>query len=290
MLKKKYVIVTDSHCDLKPDDFPSFKNYFHIIPMPYAKDCEESFNVFLTKEESEKFYAEMKKGGHYTTSALSVDFYKHYFEQFLSQDLDIIYVHLSSKMSSTVINAKAATHYLQKSYPDRKVFFIDSMAVTSQMYCVVTDILNMSMTVSKAAILVKRIRLNKVPMRYKTYFTVENLDYFARSGRVSNIAAFLSKSVGIYPLMTFEDGEIKIVKKVLGKQRILKEIMKRFMCESKGTYPRLILVKNGDEFLNTKIAKTLELDTLKYSFINPTTGVHCGPGTFGITFEKRIAE
>jgi fatty acid-binding protein DegV len=113
------------------------------------------------------------------------------------------------------------------------------------------------------------------------------LDYFARSGRVSNIAAFLSKSVGVYPLMTFEDGEIKIVKKVLGKQRILKEIMKRFMCESKGRYPRTILVKNGDEFLNTKTAKTLELDTLKYSLINPTTGVHCGPGTFGITFEKR---
>jgi DegV family protein with EDD domain len=276
MKAKKYRLVTDSHSDILPGQYD-----IDIIAMPYLCNGEEYSKVFFTEEESCKFYAEMQNGGVYTTAALPVTFYMDYFEKYFKVGLDIIYIHLSSKMTSTIVNAKCAARQLKKKYPNNTIYFLDSQAVTTQMREVVLKMYRLSKKYKNAIDLVKVFYKERITSQFRTYFTVENLSYFSRGGRVSKLAANFSKGFGIYPLMTFKNGEIVVIKKTLGRRRIIKEIYSKFLEEgyffSKPVIPYSWDISNFNLLDMNKAATLIP--------INPTTGVHCGPGTIGLTYK-----
>lgn len=279
MKKKDYILMTDSHCDLTPEEID---NNIFVIPMPYSLKGEEVFGIFNNKKR-EKFYEDMKCGGIYTTAALPPVYYESVFSRIFKEGLDIVYVHVSSKMTSTIRNAEIAAEGLRKNFPNRQVYFVDSMATTSQMYRIVLDIIDLSKNISSAEQLISSVYEKNIIGKYKTYFTVENLDYLARSGRVSNIKNFITKTLNIFPLLTFQNGEIVAIKKVLGRNRVLKEIADRSLQEGDSNL-KLTYIKSGDWVFDTDYARRTELAKENIRIVNPTTGVHCGPGAFGITF------
>jgi DegV family protein with EDD domain len=117
----------------------------------------------------------------------------------------------------------------------------------------------------------------------------ENLKHFRRGGRVSNISGFFGDALSVRPLMCVNrQGELQIIKKVRGKQKIIRELAKMIEQNiSKFTKTIYLAVADNERLkldLVEEIRSRIPDIIIECYDINPTTGAHCGPDTIGVGF------
>ena len=283
-----FQLFTDTDTDILPKEAAEFG--YKLISMPYIINGEETYPYEDFEEFDEHgFYQQLREGTVPTTCALSPVRYKEYFEPTLKEGKDILYVHFSAAMTGTFNAMKLAWDELSEKYPERKLYTIDTKAITILSNLIVKEIGDLAKTGASAEQIVAWA--NENVDKFAVYFYADDLKFFGKSGRVSNIAAFMGNLIGLRPILTMNsEGRMTTAAKVKGKKATVKKILEYVDELQDNIKDHRVIVGHADapqlaqeiiEKLQEKYGQDLNCEIVA---VNPTAGSHCGPDTVGVAF------
>lgn len=256
-----------------------------VVPFSYTIDGVE----YIPEREfdGKAFYAAMRAGSEVKTSMVNAGTFIERFKTALDAGKDVLYIGMSGGISGTANAALMAKQELDEEYPDRKIVVIDTLAAS----------LGEGLFVIKAAeqlrdgvaldAIEEDIRV-QVPHMCQS-FTVDDLKYLKKTGRVSGAAAIIGNVLSIHPILIGDyEGKIVVKSKVRGMKRTLDALAER--------YAELVLNKaetigiahadneEGKAYLVQRLRdKGLTGKCLSVCY-EPVTGSHVGPGTVALFF------
>lgn len=283
-----YILFTDTDVDLTPQE----ANYYgyKMISMPYIIDDKEikpyeDFSEFDYKS----FYDLLRNGVLPKTCAINSEEYKRYFEPYLKQGYDILYVHFSKAMSGTFNAMNIAVDELKELYPNQTVYTIDTKGITICSNNIVKEIGDMYL---QGKSINEIIEWSKEEVdHFATYFYADTLDFFKLSGRISNFSAIMGNLFGVHPIIAMtSEGKMESVSKCKGKTKTLEKLVEYVVSLGDEVEKHRIIVGHSDSIDTAKkLASMLEEAinkplTIEFVVVNPTAGSHCGPDTVGVCF------
>ena len=282
-----YVVITDVTCDL-PVDVIEEHNII-VMPMKYSVDNKEFTNYADFREQSLKeFYDEMRSGKITHTMQLNSEVYKETYRQYLEKGLDILGVVFSSGLSGSYNSCRIAVEELLEEFPDRKIEIIDTLAAsTGEGIVALQAAINLENGMSLRE---NYDNIEEFKLYVGHWFTVENLEYLRRGGRVSNTAAFAAKMLNIKPVLHVDnDGHLIPVFKKIGRKNSIKEIVEQFKNTYDSSYDTVVIT-HADCIEDAMYLKKLLLEVftpknLIISNIGTVIGSHSGPGTLALFFK-----
>lgn len=278
-----YVILTDSACDLKPDYLEGLGVKFLSLSFVFTDEDKSYENFDLSPTD---FYAQMKNGRSAKTSAVNVSAFKDFFECELKEGRDILYLGFSSGLSTTYNSACIAAGELSEDYPERKIICVDSLAASAgfgmQVYLTVKE-KEKGASLEEAADFAKRV----VPS-LAHWFTVDNLEYLKRGGRVSPTVAFVGGLLGIKPILHVDDeGHLTKVTTARGRKASLAALAEHLGATILPDSP--VWISHGDceedaKLLADIVKENYDLEVSLITDVGPVIGAHSGPGTMALFF------
>ncbi len=286
-----YVIFTDTDTDITPEKAAEYG--YHLISMPYTVNGKDVFPyVDFDKFDSKAFYSSLRKGLMPKTSGLSPETYYEAFAPFFKEGKDILYAHFSAAMSGTFAAMNIALERLKEEYPERKFYSLDTKGITIGSYNIVCEVGQMYKD-GKSAEEIMKWAETEVD-KFATYFFVEDLSFFRRSGRVSGISAIMGNLIGIRPIITMNsEGKMASCDKARGRKQVIAKIMNVVEELQEDIYSHKVILAHSDyedaakELENALRAKFGEKLDIEYVDINPTAGSHCGPNGVGVNFHAK---
>lgn len=284
-MARDYVIVADSTNDL-PEGYAESRGVrivhllYEIGGETYGKDS------FLSSKE---FYDRMREGQPTKTAAVNIDEMLECFEAIINEGKDVLFMCLSEGISSTNANAYAAAEELNEKYPDAKIMVTNSLCASGGqglfLYHALKNKEN-GMTVEENFNALESIKMNIVQK-----FTVDDLKYLMRGGRISKTSATIGTLINIKPLLHVDnEGKLAAEAKVRGRKKALTQLIKN-MGEAMGSWKdkqEVIVVSHSDsediDFATDMIKELYNPKELIVGGITPTIGAHTGPGTIAIFF------
>lgn len=277
-----FTIMTDSGCDvaaelLKEWDVRCARLTFH------KTDGVEDANA---TDDSKAFYDAMRAGEVFKTSAVNVQGFLELMETELQQGHDILYIGFSSGLSSTSPAAQSAAQELAASYPDRKIIAIDTLCASTGFGMIVMKAKEMreaGADMDTVAAEVQRVMVNQCH-----WFTVDDLVYLKRGGRISAAAALAGAVLGIKPVMHVDDeGHLVPVTKVRGRKHSIMALAQKY--DELAVAPDFC-ISHGDciddaLYLEKLIHDKHGVSAKLISDVGPVIGSHSGPGTLALFFE-----
>jgi DegV family protein with EDD domain len=281
---KDYKIFIDLSADIDAEFVNS--NNIGFVPMEYKIGEETKVSSFVeTDEVMKEFYKAMKDGKVTSTSQITPYKYVDFFTKYLDEGIDILYLPLSSGLSQTNSSANMAKEELQKKYPDRKIFVVDTLSATggvSILANIAVNNKNSGMSIednAKAcADAVSHIRVS---------FLVENLTYLKRGGRIKASTAFIAGALNIKPVLIVNaEGKLETIAKKHGVKKAASYLVEKFNNEWDPNY-KLVYITHADciDTANDIKEKLLESHNdliIKIVMISPIIGAHVGPGMCAI--------
>lgn len=283
-----YVIFTDSACDLAPELLREWGVECLNLTFRFEGEDKEYRNGEMPVTD---FYNRMRADGVAKTSAINSESFRMAFEKILMEGNDLLYLGFSSGLSATFSSAKIAADELAKEYPERKVFAIDSLAASAGfgllLYLTLEE-KKKGATIEEAAAFAENNRL-----KICHWFTVDDLKYLKRGGRVSPTVALVGTVLGIKPVLHV-DNDGHLIKKftVRGRKASLNAIADKFGELAENTKGGTIYISHGDctadanalaDIMKEKYGVNVEIIT----YVGPVIGAHSGPGTLALFFVGR---
>ncbi len=240
----------------------------------------------------DKFYQAMTDGADTSTSQVNVSEYLAYFTSLLETGKDVLHISLSSGLSGSVQSARTAAEMAREQFPDRKLYVVDSLAASSGFGLLMdklADLRDEGFTIDQ---LKDWAEANK--KRLSHWFFSTDLTFYVKGGRVSKAAGVVGGILNICPLLNMDhEGHLTVRKKVMGKKKVLSEILARmvetadnrtdyndkcYICHS-ACYEDARALADAVEATFPKLNGKVEI----YS-IGTTIGSHTGPGTVALFF------
>ncbi len=280
-----YVIHTDSACDIKPELLEKWRVSCTPLTFRFTDSETEYSNDGMQVSE---FYQQMREGKIAKTSAINVDTFRNTFEAILKEGKDILYLGFSSGLSTTYHSAELAAEELAAEYPDRRIVTVDTLAASAGFGLLVyltVEQQKKGASLEEAAAYVKET----VP-HLCHWFTVDDLVYLKRGGRISPTVAFFGNVLGIKPVLHVDDeGHLVNVTKVRSRKTSIATLADKYgeLARQEGKNPVYIshsdCQKDAEELrdiLKSRYKVKVELIT----DVGPVIGAHSGPGTLALFF------
>ena len=280
-----YVFMMDSDSDL-PYELKE-KYDIPVVYMPYALDGKEYFDDLGQTLDHKSYYERMRAGAVPVTSALNEEVYLDYFEPILKEK-DLLFVAFSSKMSCTIQAIYSAREKLLKKYPGRKFIVVDSLSISMPLSLLALKGHEMYRAGAPIEVVAQWLEDNK--LRCHGWFTVDDLKYLKRGGRISPTAAAFGSMLDIKPIICeARDGTLQSVEKVRGRKKALNLLVDKLLEyePDPGESPVVILhadAPNDAEELKNLIHKRDSALQIRIDPVGPVIGAHCGPGTLAVCF------
>lgn len=284
-----FKIITNTTADL-PMDYIKEKQlglvYFNYIMdgISYGKDKELDWR---------EFYRLMREEGKMpTTSQVNPQQYREYFEGFLEEDKNLLYLSFSSGLSGSCGNALLAAEELMEERKDCRIIVVDSKCASMGEGLFVHKAVRMKeqgKTMEETAEYLKEL----VP-HLTHVFTVDDLNHLYRGGRVSKAAAVVGTIAGIKPILHVDDeGHLVPISKVRGRKKSLNALVDYMEEKTKEGYldkNDIVFISHGDamadaEYVKAEIERRFGITEFMINHIGPTIGAHSGPGTIALFFE-----
>ena len=282
---ENYVIFADSSCDLSSEMLA--ERGVRSVPLSFRFDdsSEEYTNDGINIKD---FYDKMREGRVAKTSAVNSETFAVEFEKALKDGLDVLYIGFSSGLSTTYNSARIAAEQLKKSYTDRKIIVVDTLAASAGVALLVDMVLekkNSGATIEEAA---RFAEDNK--MRICHWFTVDDLVYLKRGGRIGSAAAFFGNMIGIKPVLHVDnEGHLVNVMKIRGRKMSVATLAQKYgeLADDEGN--KKVYISHGDclsdaEELAGIIEKKYGAKTELITNVGAVIGAHSGPGTLALFF------
>ncbi len=282
-----YVFMTDSDSDLPFGYVDQLE--MTMVYMPYIVDGQEYMDDLGRNGKQKEYFDNMRAGAAPVTSLLPTGAYLEYFEPCFEKGLDILFVSFSSQLSSTLQNVYAARDELLEKYPERRMVVVDTLSISAPQSILILkahELYRQGKTMDEVA---QWLESNK--RRAQAFFTVDDLKYLRRGGRISAVAATVGTMLDLKPIITeTKEGKLVSCDKVQGRKKALRLLAEKAAENMDDPENALAVIMHADAPEDAARLETLVrervpgLKEIQTWFVGPVIGAHCGPGTVAICF------
>ncbi len=270
----------------------AFLDGITVLPCEYTLDGKtQRYQGDIDRFDAHAYYEKLKAGAVVRTTLLNTEVFLSGFRPALSAGVDVVYISMSSGISGTCHAAETAAMELREEFPDRFIHIVDSLGCGfgSGLLAVKAAELSRQGMDARAAAGV----LDEEVQHTCQYFTVDDLEFLKRTGRVSGFTAKIATVLNIKPIL-YGDGSGHIVScgKSRGRQKAIEFIASKYREKRITEKEPLVFISHGDclkdaENLSEKV-KTISPDARTVICQHePFSGGHVGPGMLGLFFRGK---
>lgn len=282
-----YLIYMDVAGDIDPSVSASDK--LKYVPMEYSIGEEMRKCRSMETDDILKRFYDGQRGGDLTqTSQISPYLYETYFEEDMKAGNSILYLCLSSGLSSTYQSASLAKATLEEEFPGSKLYVLDTLGATAGEGILAERALqNLEAGMDIEA---NFADLTEMRTHIQYWFAVPDLMYLKRGGRVGAASAAVGTALNIHPILTIDpEGKLVIVEKKRGKKAAIASILKRFRELYDPACGCIAYAINADdravaEQLLSSVKEEFPDADIRITGLSPIIGAHTGPGMFALCF------
>ncbi|RNL21652.1 fatty acid-binding protein DegV [Slackia faecicanis] len=282
-----YRIVTDSASNLSEEMIDEFG--LEILPMTFMVDGVERRSYLKgEKTDLKQFYTMMREGKVITTSLPNLQETETTMRAILDGGEDILYLGFSSALSSAFGSIDLLMQRLAGEYPERTLRAVETFAASGGQGMLVY------LACKKAAAGATLNEVGDFVVETRDHlchwFTVDDLMFLFRGGRVSRTSAWAGTMLNIKPVLHVDaDGALIPVEKVRGRKKSIKALVDRMEKTAIDPASQTVFITHGDciddvEVLKSEITEHLGVTDFVVNYIDPVIGAHSGPGTLALFF------
>jgi DegV family protein with EDD domain len=281
-------ILADSACDL-PKSFYE-ENNVTLLPLKVHLNGEEYEDV--KNIDPKTVYDAIRNGSTPKTSQTSPLLFEEVFTQMAERNEDGIYIAFSSELSGTYSTAVMILDQVKEKYPNFNLTIIDTKCASLGVGLIVKEAAKLAMNNASKQDILNDVRFRSEHMEH--LFTVEDLDYLAKGGRVSKASAFLGGLLNIKPILNVEDGKLVPIEKIRGKKKVLRRIIEIMNERGANMGEQTIGISHADneelaEEMREMIEEEFHPKEIYISNIGSAIGAHTGAGTISIFFLNKLS-
>ena len=283
----EYVLFTESTTDLSVELVKELG--IEVLPMRFTLDGTEYNNYPDNRELSaHDFYDQLRAGGMGTTSQIIQAAFEEAFTPVLEAGKDILYLSFSSGLSGTFQSARLAAEELAEKYPQRTVRVLDTLQASMGEGLAVYYAATMKNEGKSLEEVADWFEANK--MRVCAWFTVDDLMFLKRGGRLGGGAAVVGTLLGIKPILHVDDeGHLIKVGTARGRSAALKALVEHMAQTAEDPAGQTVFISHGDcradaEKVAAEVKARFGVQDVVINYVGPVIGAHSGPGTLALFF------
>ncbi len=278
-----FVIVTDSSCDVAEQTLTAWG--VQCVQLDVLVDGED--NRKNNEIEPHAFYEQLRNGKMARTSAANITTFREAFEPILQAGKDVLYLGFSSGLSTTYQSATIAAEELSEEYAERTILTVDTLAASlgqGLLVYLAEEKKNAGASMQEVASYVQDL----IP-RLALWFTVDDLNFLKRGGRISGAVALVGTMLGIKPILHMdEEGHLINMSKSRGRAAAIAALADKY-GETVIDKTAPVFISHGDcaedaaslaEMLKERYGVAVQM----IDFVGPVIGAHSGPGTLALFF------
>lgn len=279
-------IVTDTSSNL-PTAYLQAEN-ITVIPFTFHTESGEQSCMDTASFDAKAFYTAMRNGEKVTTSQIPPQRFVDNIRPMLENGEDVLFVSMSSGISGSYASSKIAANQLAEEFPERKMLTVDtysaSLAEGIVVMCAV-ECRKEGLSIDETYQILRALR-----HRIAQIFTVGDLRYLKRTGRLSNLEAAVGTVLQIKPLLKGDpQGKIVCFAKVRGRQRAIEEMAKRYEELVVSPETQTVCISHADceadaQILASMLRRSKPPKDILIVDYEPVTGSHVGPGALALFF------
>ena len=266
------------------------RNCIHVLPCSYTMDGEHLvYEGDIEAFDSRAYYGKLRAGAQVKTTLLNTHLFETTFRPVLEEGRDVVFVGMSAGISGTVQAARIAGEELMEEFPERRVRIVDSMGAgfgTGLLAIRAAELAAEGKTAQEAGEI-----LDEEVMRTLQFFTVDDLGFLKRTGRVSGATAAIGTVLNIKPILWGDTtGHITALSKVRGRKKALQALVELYRTHLPPEGVGRLCISHGDcpeeaEALARMLEEVQKPRELIICPHEPFTGSHSGPGMLAIFFQ-----
>ncbi|OTX35513.1 fatty acid-binding protein DegV [Bacillus thuringiensis serovar shandongiensis] len=281
-------IITDSAADLPVELLQAYD--IDLIPLRVYDEAETEYLDGVTLE-SVPLLQKMREGAVYRTSLPSLETFQEKFVSYAKEGNPCIYLAFSSELSGTYQSSIVIKEEVKETYADLDLEIIDTKCASLGQGLVVLEAAKMAKDGASKEAILKRVAFLMNHMEH--IFTVADLQYLVRGGRLSKVAGFIGGLLNIKPILNVEEGKLVPLEKVRGKKKVLGRIVDIMEERGKELKGQTIAMTHGDdletaEALKALITERFGCEVFIVNTIGAAIGAHTGPGVITLFFLNEV--
>jgi len=283
-----FTIMTDTSSDL-PQEYID-KHGLETIPIPFHLDGVQHSGGRWQEISDKDYYAALGAGSVSGTAQINPEAYVEVFSGYAERGESLLAVLLSSGLSPSYNNSVIALDEVKEKYPDCDIHVVDSTTAAGGASLIAILAVNKraeGLTAGETAKWLEEKRSSCLSL-----FTVNNLMYLHRGGRLSKLQAVAGSIIGIKPLLNVApDGTLKLKDKARGRRAALETLVKQMKRSLEpGTNLDTVTISHSDcledaELLAEMIKSVVNVNEFFIVMMGPVIGAHVGPGCIALFFE-----
>ena len=282
-----YVIMTDSSCDLPAKLAEEME--LSVLPLSVYIEDKKYINYLDEREIAfSEIYAKLRTKCPAKTSAVNMNDFLGPMEEILKSGKDLLYLGFSSGLSGTYNAGAAAAQEMAEKYPERKIYAVDTLCASMGQGLIVYY----AWKHKQSGESIEQVRDWVVDNRLHLchYFTIDDLMFLKRGGRVSGATAVVGSMLSIKPIMHVDDeGHLIKIGTARGRKASIKALADGAGKLGIDLENQVIFISHGDcldeaEYLANIMRERFHVKDVVISYVGPVIGAHSGPGTMALFF------
>ncbi|ABY43878.1 DegV family protein [Bacillus mycoides] len=281
-------IITDSAADLPVELLQAYD--IDLIPLRVYDEAETEYLDGVTLK-SVTLLQKMREGAVYKTSLPSLETFQEKFVSYAKEGNPCIYLAFSSELSGTYQSSVLIKEEVKETYTDLDLEIIDTKCASLGQGIVVLEAAKMAKEGASKKEILNRVAFLMEHMEH--IFTVADLQYLVRGGRLSKVAGFIGGLLNIKPILNVDEGKLVPLEKVRGKKKVLSRIVDIMEERGKDLKGQTIGMTHGDdletaEALKALITERFGCEVFIVNTIGAAIGAHTGPGALTLFFLNEV--
>ena len=282
-----FIILTDSSADLSAEMAQELD--VQVIPLSFIMKGR-TYRDFPDNREMDPhlFYEALRQGEEATTAAVNVGQYTEALEPLLQAGKDVLILAFSSGLSTTYNSSRLAVEELREKYPERKLYTVDTLCASLGQGLLVwyaAKARERGGTIEEVRDWVEDRKLNLCHQ-----FTVDDLHFLKRGGRISAATALVGSVLQVKPVLHVDnEGHLVNIGKVRGRQAALKALVDRMEATAIDSGSLTVFISHGDcledaQTVAGMVKKRFGVQNICINYVGPVIGAHSGPGTVALFY------
>ena len=279
-----FKIITDSGCDLSAEGYARLD--VHCVPL--SVEFKGQVNDDRNDDSLKDFYNGLREGEHARTSAVNPETWKDAMVPYLKEGKDVLVMTFSSGLSTTAQSAMIAADELGDKFPERKILVCDTLCASMGQGLLVWYACHRRDEGASLEEVFAWVEENKQNLCH--WFTVDDLFYLKRGGRISGATALVGTMLNIKPVLHVDDeGHLVSVSKCRGRKAALNALVKKLETDGLPSENETIFISHGDcledaQYVADQVKALYGVKTVVIGYVGAVIGSHSGPGTVALFF------
>ena len=283
----EFVLMTDSSADLNQEMVQELG--VTVLPLSFTIQGKTYRNYPDNREmDLPLFYDMLRAGELATTSAVNVAEYTQAVEPILQEGKDVLILAFSSGLSSTYQASVLAAGELREKYPDRKIYTVDTLCASLGQGLLVY----LAVQEQRKGRSIEEVRdwAESTKLNLCHQFTVDDLHFLKRGGRISATTAVVGSMLQIKPVLHVDnEGHLINIGKARGRQASLKALVDKMEKTVTEEGRKTVFISHGDcrkdaVTVADMVRERFGTQDIRINYVGPVIGAHSGPGTLALFY------